>query len=143
MKLTRKTQYAVRAMLYLSLKQEQDRILAKDIADKMNIPKQFLAQVMLSLKRAGYVRAIRGANGGFALAKPPVEISLRDVIETIEGEVCIHDCLFEENICEYLDVCSIREVWQEAQRNMLSVFSKTNFKDLANNFKTKKAAILT
>jgi len=138
MKLTRKTEYAIRAILYLSSKKPNTKAMAKEISDKMDIPKQFLAQVMLSLNHHGYVRAIRGANGGFILAKKPGSINLLEIIEAIEGKVFLNNCLVSRSECPSQTVCPITDVWGEAQAALLKVLKRATFSALVKKAKEKQ-----
>ncbi|RJQ33298.1 MAG: Rrf2 family transcriptional regulator [Actinobacteria bacterium] len=136
MQITRKSEYAVRVILYLSAK-KGSKVLARQISEEMDIPKQFLAQIMLSLNRAGYVTAIRGSNGGFLLAMDPSQIAVSDVIEAIEGKVAINKCMMADSDCQNYSVCPIHDVWTEAQEKMLKVLAKANFASLVRKAKTK------
>jgi len=138
MKLTRKTEYAIRAILYLSSKKPNTKAMAKEISNKMDIPKQFLAQVMLSLNHHGYVMAIRGANGGFVLAKKPAAINLLEIIEAIEGKVFLNNCLVSRNECPSRKVCPITDVWDEAQEALMKVLKKATFSSLVRKAKEKQ-----
>lgn len=138
MKLTRKAEYAVRAILYLSSNKPNAKIMAKEISENMDIPKQFLAQVMLSLNHHGYVRAIRGAKGGFVLAKKPSSINLLGVIQSIEGKMFLNDCLVSQDICKCQPVCPVSDVWQDAQNALLNVLKKATFSSLVRRSKQKE-----
>ena len=138
MKLTRKTEYAIRAILYLSSKKPNTKIMAREISEKMDIPKQFLAQVMLSLNHHGYVSAIRGANGGFLMAKKPASVNLLEIIETIEGKLFINNCLASRLECPSQKVCPITDTWYEAQEALLKVLKKATFSSLLKKAKEKQ-----
>lgn len=138
MKLTRKAEYAIRAVLYLSTHPDSKNILTREIADNMKIPKQFLAQVMLNLSKNGYVRAVRGAHGGFNLAKEPSEISLKDVVESVEGKMSLNDCLIADDICDNSSFCPVHEVWLSAQEKMLNVLNNADFDKLAKGLEQNK-----
>lgn len=138
MKITKKTEYAIRAILYLSNQKPNTKVMAKEISDKMSIPKQFLAQVMVSLSQKGYVKSIRGASGGFVLAKKPSTINLFEIIEAIEGKVFINECLVSHNsACICQDGCPIDEVWQDAQEALVKVLKKATFSTLVRRAKAK------
>ena len=141
MKLTRKAEYGIRAVLYISSHSEKEKVLTREIAENMGIPKQFLAQVMLVLSNAGIVRAIRGANGGFKLAKKASEIDLKEVIESIEGPIALNECLLNQGQCDNKDDCPEHDVWEEAQESMLSVLDKADFAWLSKSMLSKKAAL--
>ena len=137
MRITRKTEYAIRTILYLSSKKPNTKVMAKEISEIMNIPKQFLAQVMLSLNHHGVVNAIRGAKGGFILAKKPSSISLLDVIEAIEGKLFINDCLVSRDSCSCQSECPVEDVWSDAQDALVKVLKKANFSSMVKKAKYK------
>lgn len=109
--------------------------MAKEISSDMDIPKQFLAQVMVNLNHYGIVEAIRGAKGGFILARKPSSINVLDVIEAIEGKVFINDCLVSRDFCKCHTECPVESVWQDAQKSMLGVLRKATFSTLVRRAK--------
>lgn len=137
MKITRKTEYAIRTVLYLSSKKPNTKVMAKEISEIMGIPKQFLAQVMLSLNHNGVVNAIRGAKGGFILAKKPSSISLLDVVEAIEGKLFLNDCLVSQDTCSCQHVCPVEDIWQDAQSALIKVLKKATFSSLVKKSRYK------
>ena len=87
MKVTARVTYALLALFELALNQNQVRIQAREIALRQHIPLRFLEQIMIQLKRAGLVRSTRGATGGYTLHRSPAQITLRNIVEAVEGEV--------------------------------------------------------
>ncbi|HZK28109.1 MAG TPA: Rrf2 family transcriptional regulator [Thermoclostridium sp.] len=85
MRLSRKSEYALLALVDLSRQYGKEPSKIMDVSKRNDIPKKYLEQIFLQLKGAGYVRSFRGANGGYALAKPPEEITLAQIIRLIEG----------------------------------------------------------
>jgi len=83
--------YAFLALFELALNQNQVRIQAREIALRQHIPLRFLEQIMIQLKRAGLVRSTRGATGGYTLHRSPAQITLRNIVEAVEGEVSFVD----------------------------------------------------
>jgi Rrf2 family protein len=87
MNLSAKTEYACLAMLQLAADHDSgEPVQIRRIADEQGIPARFLVQILLQLKGAGLVASTRGAAGGYRLARPPIEISLADVVDVIEGD---------------------------------------------------------
>lgn len=109
--------------------------MAKEISQDMDIPKQFLAQVMVNLNHNGIVEAIRGAKGGFILAKKPSSINVLEVIEAIEGKIFINDCLVSRDFCACQSECPVESVWQDAQKSMLGALRKATFSTLVRKAK--------
>ena len=87
MRLSRKSEYALLAMIDLAEHYRVKPVNMTDLAQRKAIPKKFLEQILLSLKRAGYVQSIRGPGGGYKLAKPPAQISLAKIIRLLDGPI--------------------------------------------------------
>ena len=85
MRVTTRTRYAIRALYHLAFHRAGEATQAKEIADAQKIPLRFLEQILQDLRRAGLVEARRGPRGGYALARPPAEISLADVLRAVRG----------------------------------------------------------
>ena len=81
----------------------------------------FLAKIFQSLAKAGLVESTRGAAGGVALGRPANEISLRDIVEAVEGPMALNDCLLSDDPCENAEDCPVAPVWREAQDRLLTV----------------------
>lgn len=131
MKLTRGGEYGIRGVLYLA-KQEEGRVsMLSAIAKDQDVPPRFLAKIFQALAKAGLVKSHRGAKGGFSLARPAAEITIRDVIEAIEGPIHLNVCLVADGECTRDQICPIHAVWEEAQDSMLGVLAKKSFAELA------------
>ncbi|MFQ5882898.1 MAG: RrF2 family transcriptional regulator [Candidatus Methylomirabilales bacterium] len=131
MRLTRGAEYGTRAVLYLARQPQGKLSRLREIAADQGVPLRFLAKVIQALAKAGLVRSSRGAHGGVVLARDPRDVSIKEVIEAIEGPVALNICLQGEGACSRQAGCSIYPVWQEAQRRMLEVLEAVRFADLA------------
>jgi Rrf2 family transcriptional regulator, cysteine metabolism repressor len=87
MRLSRKSEYACLAMIDLAEYYRTKPITMTDLAKRKSIPKKYLEQILLTLKRAGYVKSARGPGGGYSLAKPPQQISLAEIIRLLDGPI--------------------------------------------------------
>ena len=85
MRVTTRTRYAIRALYHLAFHRSGQATQAKEIADVQKIPLRFLEQILQDLRRAGLIEARRGPRGGYALARPPAEISMADVLRAVRG----------------------------------------------------------
>lgn len=130
LRVSRKVDYALRAMIYLASLPEGTREPFKDVAQKNEIPEAFLAKILKTLGDHGLVDALRGPNGGVAIARRPGEISFLDVIEAIEGPVQLNVCLDETQSCSLASSCSMQAVWRAGQERMLDVYRTTMLSDL-------------
>jgi len=131
MRITRQADYAVRAVQYLAQLQPGDRAATARIAQDQKIPPTFLAKIVSQLSVAGILQASRGARGGVALARPADEISLLEVVETIDGPVLLNECVLDPSQCPVGDKCTVREVWCEAQAVLVRRLEGTKFGALA------------
>jgi len=121
MKLTRGGEYALRAVLHLTQQGETKVQMVSSVAAAQEIPQRFLAKIFQVLTRAGIVASHRGVKGGFSLKRPADEITLKDVIEAVEGPVSLNR-----------DAAGpLHHVWEEAQEQMLRALSRVTFAELA------------
>ncbi len=130
MHLTRQSDYAVRAVLHLSALPYGEVFQTKDIAANEEIPGKYLPSIIRTLARAGIIRTLRGNQGGVMLSRPPEEISLREVIEAIEGPIMLVQCQREPGRCALQDGCSFLAVCEDMQGMMVSQLEGTTFADL-------------
>lgn len=108
MKLSSKARYGLRAMLYLAQKQDLNSIGM--VSEGTGVSESYLEQLFSLLKKADLVSAVRGANGGYKLAKQPRDISIGEIVRTLEDELEFVDCISGE--CDNKCNCSTRRVWQ-------------------------------
>lgn len=130
LQVSRKVDYALRAMVYLAGKPEGTREPLQDIATKNGIPKEFLAKIVKSLADKGLVSAQRGPHGGVSIGRPATQISFLEVIEAAEGPVMLNLCLDDKHACEIGSSCSMTAVWRAGQERMLDVYRQTKLADL-------------
>src|SRR6056297_1873894 len=124
MRLTTYTDFAVRTLMYLAARNERARIT--DVANLYGISANHIAKVVNQLARLGYVRSIRGIGGGIELARAPSDIRLGDVIEQLEGNTHLLECVATENVCAIESFCRLKGVLAEAeqvQRDFLNGFT--------------------
>ncbi|HXQ21366.1 MAG TPA: Rrf2 family transcriptional regulator [Candidatus Acidoferrales bacterium] len=134
MQVSRKVDYALRAVIYLSAQNGVRPVSVKEIAARRRIPRKFLEKIIQDLIRADLVKSHRGAHGGYTLTRQPHDVSFRDVIEAVEGPISLNVCVTEQHDCSVLSSCNMQRIWQEGQRRMLEYFSDTTLADLAPSF---------
>lgn len=130
MKLTRGGEYGIRGVLYLAHQDNGKISMLSAIAKAQDVPPRFLAKIFQALAKAGIVRSHRGAKGGFSLARPAAEVTIKDVIEAIEGPIYLNICLVGPGECSRDKICPMHAVWEEAQSKMMGVLGQANFADL-------------
>lgn len=115
MKLSTKGRYGLRAMLDLALNSADEAVALSGVAERQNISISYLEQLIAKLKKAGLVNSIRGAQGGYVLAKPAKEISVGDILRALEGDLNPVDCaevMGGESTCSGSDLCVTKYVWK-------------------------------
>ncbi len=137
MRLSSRGRYSTKAMIDLATHFNQGPILAKDISARQGITEQYLEQLFIPLRAAGLVRSLRGAGGGFYLAKPPAEVKLSDVIQVSEGTTAPVECAAEPKLCPQSHHCASRDVWVEMKKAIDQVLESTTLQDLAEQQQAK------
>ncbi len=138
MKISTKIRYGARAMLELALHYGKGPIDLKEIAKKEDISLKYLEQVIIPLRTAGLVKSIRGSKGGYALSKPPSEISLIDLIEVLNGPIDLVECLKDPKGCPRSPSCVTRDIWGEASHAIQKIFKSITFEEMVNRKKEKE-----
>ncbi len=146
MKISAKDEYACSAVLELSLNYDPDSpIRVQDIATSQHIPAKFLFQIMQLLKRVDIVRSKRGTDGGYVLARPPEEITIGDVIQSISGPFVQLSCLesgkFDDD-CDRESTCHFKPVWAEVDRAIGSVLNGVTFADLVRQHRSRERLVM-
>ncbi len=135
MKVGSRGDYGLRALVYLASRvSEGEPVQIHDIAERQQIPEDYLRQLLVNLRLAGLVCSVRGPHGGYMLAKPAAEISMREVIEVLEGpseEMHCSHLIDGGERCSLLAGCNIRARWRQAVRQMNDVLHETTLAELA------------
>ena len=129
--ITRATEYAIRAILYMSRQPVGEIIYKKDICKAQEITPAFLTKILQPLIKDGIVGSQRGVGGGFYLAKAPVEITLLDIIKSQEGPVYLNQCLIERGSCEREFFCPVHGAWSQIRKEFMATLSRYDFASLA------------
>jgi Rrf2 family protein len=132
MQLTRYSEYAMRAMAHLASAPAGETVHISEIAKEWDVPENILRQLIPKLVKAGFITTIRGRAGGIKLNRASSLISVLDIIESIEGEVQINNCLTPAP-CTRVGLCSMQSVWQEAQDALLAVLRNKKLSEIADN----------
>jgi Rrf2 family protein len=104
----------MRALLDLALNYREDEpVLMRDIAARQDLPEKYLEQILIPLRNAGLVRSVRGAKGGYMLARSSSEITLLEIVEACIGDLTMVDCTENPGYCSRVDSCATFVVWKE------------------------------
>lgn len=131
LELTKRGDYAVRAMLALTRGAGNGLLSARRIADAMDIPVRFLPQVLAGLQRAGLVEAAPGRAGGYRLSCDPASVSLLEVIEAVEGDSRRQSCVMRGGPCGAGGHCDVHDVFFEGQELLRGRFARASLAELA------------
>ena len=131
MHVSRKADYAVRALSYLAAKPGR-RVLISEVSERMAIPKAFLSKIMKELVEGGLATSQVGPGGGYSLAAAPADITFRQILEVVEGPWSLVPCQGDaEDACIMLDHCSQVTVWDRIRAEMLEVFAGYTLEDVS------------
>lgn len=137
MKISTKGRYALRLMLDLALNNTGEFITIKSIAKRQEISEKYLEQIISLLSRAGYVRSVRGAQGGYKLAKEPSEYTVGSILRLTEGSLAPVACVEDEvNDCNRSSDCVTLELWKELYDAILGVVDRVTLQDLVDKQKS-------
>jgi len=131
MRLSTRTRYGVRLMLALAVNYGKGILLLKDIAEKEEISEKYLSQIIIPLRTGGLVNSVRGAKGGYSLAKSPAEITVKEIVEILEGDICLTDCLKDSASCERITECATKRVWEKLSGAISDVLGSITLAGLA------------
>jgi Rrf2 family protein len=128
-KISMRSDYAARALLYLADRFGQGPIQSAEIASRQSVPEAYLEQLLTVLRRAGFIRSIRGPGGGHMLARAPREVRLGDVIAAMEGPPTTLACA-DERGCRVNPNCALYDVWQEVDSATRAIVDGVTLADL-------------
>jgi Rrf2 family protein len=130
MKLSTRARYGVRLMFELALNSSKGSVYLKDIAREENISEKYLSLIIIPLKAAGLVNSTRGAYGGYTLAKSPSDISLKEIVNILEGGTCLVDCVKDPSVCSRSDTCVSRDLWTILSDKISQTLGSYSLEDL-------------
>jgi len=131
MQVSRKVDYALRAVIHLADEEAAERICSvSEIASRERIPRQFLEKIVQELIHKGLVRSRRGPRGGYVLARPADQVTFRDVIEAVEGPIALNNCTGGHPDCSLIGACGMERIWREGQRRVMDLFQSTTIADV-------------
>lgn len=127
---SRTSKYGIKALTYMAEGASQDYKTVDSIADGTEIPTQFLGKICQNLVKEGLLQSRKGRGGGFRLARPGAEISLMEVIKSLDGEEVFDRCLFDVKKCSKGGVCPLHEDWAPIRNELKKLMEKKTIADL-------------
>ncbi len=143
MKLSTKGRYGVRLMIDLAIHYGEGPVLLREIAKREEISEKYLSNLVNPLKARGLVEATRGVHGGYVLGKRPAEITMKEIVEVLEGSLCLVDCVEKPAACDRVALCVARDLWSEAAQGIGRILGKYTLADMVLRQKAKRENVAT
>jgi len=146
--LSKKTKYAINALVFLARKENSQPVLISEIAEKQHIPKKFLEAILLDLRRAGILNSKKGKGGGYYLQKKADEVNLADVIRLFDGAIAFLPCVthkYYERCEECVDenICGIRDVFFQVRNETVEILKRSTLSEIIKREESRKAQTAT
>ena len=132
MRISTKGRYGIKAMLELALVYDFETKSVRSIAQKQNISELYLEQIFSLLRKGNLIKSVRGAKGGYSLSRSPKEITIKNIMDILEGPLSISDCIEENATCDNLDRCATRVLWVKIRDAINDIFSSVTLQDIIN-----------
>ena len=130
MRVSTRGRYGLRAMFELARDFGEAPVLLSTVAERQGLSRKYLHTLLTTLKSAGLVRSVRGARGGFLLARRPAEITLSEIVRALEGPFSLMDCVADQTVCDRVNRCPTRQVWQELSDAVENMLDNVTLEDL-------------
>ena len=143
MKLSTRSRYGTRMMLYLAQHYGERPVQIGEIARHQDISVKYLEQLIIPLKKANYIKSVRGPKGGHMLAKPPEEITVGEIVELLEGGINLADCIENPETCKRSKICLTRGIWESATKAMSQELYSITLSDIVKGHNKGKLGVLT
>ena len=139
MKISTKGRYGLRILLDLAVHENDAPRLIRDIARSQQLSEKYIGRLILELRNAGMVKSIRGAKGGYRLARPPQEISVLSIIEIMEGPVRLVDCVQNPTYCERSLQCAAHDIWMQLNAKIKESLAAVTLQDIIGRYHRRNA----
>ena len=130
MKLSTRSRYGTRMMLDIAQHYNAGPIQIGDIARRQDISVKYLEQLVIPLKKADYVKSVRGPKGGYMLTRHPKEITVGEIVKVLEGGVNLSDCVENPDLCEKSTDCLTRGLWEEATKAVYDTLNSVTLSEM-------------
>jgi len=141
MKLSTRARYGVRLMLVLAQNYGRAPVYLKDIAKQEDISEKYLSLIIMPLRGTGLVNSVRGAYGGYNLARDPSQITLKEIVDVLEGDCSLVDCVKDPSLCPRVSTCVSHDIWATIGEKISATLSSITLDVMIrmNRAKVKKA----
>ena len=138
MKFSTRIRYGTRFMINLAKHYGQGALFLRDIANAEDISEKYLSQIVIALRCAGLINSFRGMNGGYILAKPPAEITLKDIVITLEGNANFTNCIDQPELCQKNSKCNAQNLWKEVGEKFYGILENISLESLVDQDNKQK-----
>ena len=134
MKVTRASDYAIRALIHMAHKPAGTTFMRSELATECEIPDSFLGKILQNLAKSEILTSERGKKGGFKIAKDIATITVYDVITAIEGDVSLNKCIFDEEFCNLVHSCTAHVMWGDIQDKLVGMLKSYSLANLTDKY---------
>jgi len=138
MRLSTRARYGTRLMLELALNFEKGTVFLKEIAEKEEMSEKYLSHLVIPLRAGGLINSSRGAHGGYRLAKSPSQITLKEIVQILEGGISCVECVKNPSVCHRVSKCATRGIWEKLDEKISDELNSVTLENLMNSHKEIK-----
>lgn len=132
MKLSTRSRYGTRMMLDLAQHYDEGPVQIRNVSKRENISVKYLEQLIIPLKKANFIKSVRGPKGGHMLAKPPEAITVGEIVRVLEGGINLSSCIENPEMCDRTSDCLTRGLWEEATKAMYEKLNSATLSKMIN-----------
>jgi len=133
MKLSTRSRYGTRMMLDLAQHYDEGPVQIRNVSKRENISVKYLEQLIIPLKKANFIKSVRGPKGGHMLAKPPEAITVGEIVRVLEGGINLSSCIENPEVCDRTSDCLTRGLWEEATKAMYEKLNSATLSKMIND----------
>jgi len=138
MRISTRARYGLRLMVEVALNYEKGPILLKEISKNIDVSEKYLSQIIIPLKGKGLINTYSGAHSGYVLSRTPSEIRLKEIVEILEGDLSLIDCIDNPSSCDKVNTCVTRDIWTRMGEKISEVLNSYTLGDLVKMCRERK-----
>ncbi|MFH1708763.1 MAG: Rrf2 family transcriptional regulator [Planctomycetota bacterium] len=134
-----KSRYGLRTLIDLASRGQSGPVSLKELSKDQAISKKYLENIFRMLMQGGMIRSVRGARGGYQLAVDPTQVTLLEILNTIDGPVALLECIHNPDACKRMKDCPTQNLWRELEESIISFLKKRTLKELIDQNQKNRA----
>ncbi len=138
LKLSKKVDYGLIALMHLAGHSEKPSWKAREIAERYNVPSELMAKILQKMAQKGFLSPLYGTNGGYTLALPAESITVAEVVEALEGPFSLTHCVPKQGFCLQFEQCTVKTPLQRLNDNVIAMLKKTTIAEMSNQWLTQR-----